>query len=76
MNIYDFSVENINGDFVSLREYEGKVILIVNSATRCGFTPQYDDLEMVLCQEKVQVKHELFTSIIRFMPHLFPCVLI
>ena len=31
---------------------------------------------MVLCQEKVQVKHELFTSIIRFMPHLFPCVLI
>ena len=32
--------------------------------------------QMVLCQEKVQVKHELFTSIIRFMPHLFPCVLI
>ena len=45
MNIYDFSVENINGDFVSLKEYEGKVILIVNSATRCGFTPQYDELE-------------------------------
>lgn len=45
MNIYDFSVEKINGDFVSLREYEGKVILIVNSATRCGFTPQYDELE-------------------------------
>lgn len=45
MNIYDFSVESINGDMVSLREYEGKVIMIVNSATRCGFTPQYDDLE-------------------------------
>ena len=45
MNVYDFSVENINGDFVSLKEYEGKVILIVNSATRCGFTSQYDDLE-------------------------------
>lgn len=45
MNIYDFSVEDINGDMVSLREYEGKVVLIVNSATRCGFTPQYDDLE-------------------------------
>lgn len=45
MNIYDFSVENINGDMVSLKEYEGKVLLIVNSATRCGFTPQYDDLE-------------------------------
>lgn len=45
MNIYDFSVENLNGEFVSLKEYEGQVILIVNSATRCGFTPQYDDLE-------------------------------
>lgn len=45
MNVYDFSVENILGDFVSLREYEGKVLLIVNSATRCGFTLQYDDLE-------------------------------
>lgn len=45
MNIYDFTVEKMNGDLVSLREYEGKVILIVNSATRCGFTPQYDDLE-------------------------------
>ena len=41
MNIYDFSVDKINGEFTSLREYEGKVILIVNSATRCGFTPQY-----------------------------------
>ena len=41
--------------------------------------PQKGPQEMflvVLCQEKVQVKHELFTSIIRFMPHLFPCVLI
>lgn len=45
MNIYDFSVEKINGDLVFLREYEGKVLLIVNSATRCGFTPQYDNLE-------------------------------
>ena len=35
-----------------------------------------NEIEVVLCQEKVQVKHELFTSIIRFMPHLFPCVLI
>lgn len=45
MNIYDFSVENINGDMVPLMEYEGKVVMIVNSATRCGFTAQYDDLE-------------------------------
>lgn len=45
MNIYDFSVEKVDGDFMSLREYEGNVILIVNSATRCGFTPQYNELE-------------------------------
>ncbi len=45
MNLYDFSVESINGDMKSLKEYEGKVVMVVNTATRCGFTPQYDDLE-------------------------------
>lgn len=45
MNVYDFSVEKLNGSFVSLRDYEGQVMLIVNSATRCGFTPQYDELQ-------------------------------
>lgn len=43
--IYEFEVEKINGDMIKLDEYEGKVMLIVNSATRCGFTPQYDDLQ-------------------------------
>ncbi len=43
--IYDFEVLGIDGKKVSLEEYKGKVILIVNSATKCGFTPQYDDLE-------------------------------
>jgi glutathione peroxidase len=45
MNIYDFNVEDGYGEEVSLRKYEGKVILIINSATRCGFTPQYDALQ-------------------------------
>ncbi len=45
MNIYDFNVENAAGDEISLKDYEGKVILIINSATECGFTPQYDDLQ-------------------------------
>jgi glutathione peroxidase len=45
MNIYDFNVENAYGDEVSLKDYEGKVLLIINSATRCGFTPQYDELQ-------------------------------
>jgi len=45
MNIYDFNVENATGDEISLKDYAGKVILIINSATECGFTPQYDDLQ-------------------------------
>ena len=45
MNVYDFEVKDIFGKNVSLREYAGKVLLIINSATHCGFTAQYNDLE-------------------------------
>lgn len=45
MNIYDFTVTDNKGDSVSLRKFEGKVLLIVNTATRCGLTPQYEELE-------------------------------
>ena len=44
-SIYDFTVKNDAGKDVSLADYKGKVLLIVNTATRCGFTPQYKDLE-------------------------------
>ncbi len=44
MGIYDFNVKDTEGNDVSLSEYEGKVLLIVNSATECGFTPQYNEL--------------------------------
>ena len=45
MGIYDYGVEKRNGQMLSLKEYEGKVLLIVNTATGCGFTPQYEDLQ-------------------------------
>ena len=47
MNVYDFTVKNMNDKNVSLSEYEGKVLLIVNTATGCGFTPQYEQLEQI-----------------------------
>ncbi|MBR3317994.1 MAG: glutathione peroxidase [Atopobiaceae bacterium] len=43
--VYDFSVKDRSGNMVSLGEYAGKVLLIVNTATGCGFTPHYDPLE-------------------------------
>ena len=45
MSIYDFTMTDYKGDPVSLKEFEGKVLLIVNTATKCGFTPQYDAIE-------------------------------
>jgi len=45
VSIYDFNVTDIHGKDVSLSKYRGKVLLIVNVASKCGFTPQYEGLE-------------------------------
>src|SRR5690349_12165686 len=45
MEIYDFTVRDIKGNDISLADFRGEVLLIVNTATGCGFTPQYEGLE-------------------------------
>lgn len=44
-SIYDFTVKDAKGDDVDLAQFKGKVLLVVNTATGCGFTPQYEGLE-------------------------------
>jgi len=47
MGIYDFSIRKMDGTEVPMSDYKGKVLLIVNTATGCGFTPQYEDLQKI-----------------------------
>ena len=52
--VYDFTVKDQKGNEVSLSAYQGKVLLIVNTATGCGFTPQYEPLEAMYAELKAQ----------------------
>ena len=54
MNIYDFTVSAKDGTPISLKAYEGKALLVVNTATGCGFTPQYEDLERIYAAYREQ----------------------
>lgn len=52
--VYDFQLKDKKGNEVSLSDYKGKVLLIVNTATECGFTPQYDELEALYKAHRAQ----------------------
>src|SRR5258708_28641395 len=52
MSVYDFQAKAIDGKEVPLTEYKGKALLIVNVASQCGFTPQYEGLEKLYEQYK------------------------
>ena len=52
MGLYDISVKDMKNADVSMKTFEGKVLLIVNTATGCGFTPQYDGLEKLYANYK------------------------
>ena len=54
MSIYDFNVKDIDGKEISMSKYKGKVLLIVNVASECGFTPQYEGLERLYQTYKEQ----------------------
>ncbi len=45
MSFYDYSVKDPQNNDVSMKQFEGKVVIVVNTATGCGFTPHYKDLE-------------------------------
>ena len=45
MHFYDFSAKKMNGQEVKMEEYKDKVVLVVNTASKCGLTPQYEGLE-------------------------------
>jgi glutathione peroxidase len=53
-SIYDYEVLDINGNKVQLNQYRGKTLLIVNVASKCGFTPQYTDLDLIYKENKDQ----------------------
>ena len=71
MSVHDFTVKKKNGEEICLREYKDKVLLIVNTASKCGFTSQYAELEK-LYKELEQQKAEL----LEYLKYLYTSQLI
>ena len=46
-NFYDFNIKSISGEKINLSDYKNKVVLLVNTASQCGFTPQYSGLQKI-----------------------------
>ncbi len=66
MQLYNYHVKNLQGERVPLSTYEGKVLLVVNTATECGLTPQYDGL-----QELYKTYHDRGFEILDFPSNQF-----
>lgn len=54
MTFFDFEAKKLSGKTVSMKEYQGKTIVVVNTASKCGFTPQYEGLEKLYQKYKDQ----------------------
>lgn len=54
MNFYDFEAKKLNGKEASMADFKGKTVIVVNTASKCGLTPQYEGLEKLYSKYKEQ----------------------